>query len=85
MFFQIATGYAGAWYGVNPFDQPGVELGKKLTYAANRTPELAARFADPSTQLSVTADLNLIDAYDTQIAALERHLVQHAKIDEPVE
>jgi len=24
MFFQIATGYAGAWYGVNPFDQPGV-------------------------------------------------------------
>jgi glucose-6-phosphate isomerase len=34
MFFQLATGYAGAWYGVNPFDQPGVELGKRLTYAA---------------------------------------------------
>lgn len=34
MFFQLATGYAGAWYGVNPFDQPGVELGKHLTYAA---------------------------------------------------
>jgi glucose-6-phosphate isomerase len=34
MFFQIATGYAGAWYGINPFDQPGVELGKKLTYGA---------------------------------------------------
>jgi glucose-6-phosphate isomerase len=34
MFFQIATGYAGAWYGVDPFDQPGVELGKRLTYAA---------------------------------------------------
>jgi glucose-6-phosphate isomerase len=34
MFFQIATGYAGVWYGVDPFDQPGVELGKKLTYAA---------------------------------------------------
>ncbi|HEU4649074.1 MAG TPA: glucose-6-phosphate isomerase [Gemmatimonadales bacterium] len=34
MFFQLATGYAGAWYGVNPFDQPGVELGKQLTYAA---------------------------------------------------
>ena len=32
MFFQLATGYAGAWYGVNPFDQPGVELGKRLTY-----------------------------------------------------
>lgn len=34
MFFQLATGYAGAWYGVNPFDQPGVELGKRLTYGA---------------------------------------------------
>lgn len=31
MFFQCATGFAGAWYGVNPFDQPGVEAGKKLT------------------------------------------------------
>ncbi len=34
MFFQIATGFAGAWYGVNPFDQPGVELGKRITFAA---------------------------------------------------
>ncbi len=38
MFFQLATGYAGAWYGVDPFDQPGVELGKRLTYAAMRRP-----------------------------------------------
>jgi len=34
MFFQVATGYAGVWYGINPFDQPGVELGKRLTYSA---------------------------------------------------
>jgi len=34
MFFQLATGYAGVWYGVNPFDQPGVELGKRLTFGA---------------------------------------------------
>jgi glucose-6-phosphate isomerase len=34
MFFQLATGYAGGWYGIDPFDQPGVELGKRLTYAA---------------------------------------------------
>ncbi|HEY8106986.1 MAG TPA: hypothetical protein VIE46_12835, partial [Gemmatimonadales bacterium] len=27
MFFQLATGYAGAWYGIDPFGQPGVELG----------------------------------------------------------
>ena len=38
MFFEIATGYAGVWYGVNPFDQPGVELGKKLTFAAMGRP-----------------------------------------------
>ena len=34
MFLQLATGYAGIWYGVDPFDQPGVELGKRLTFAA---------------------------------------------------
>jgi len=32
MLFQIATAYAGELYGVDPFDQPGVELGKVLTY-----------------------------------------------------
>ena len=29
---QIATVYAGALYDVDPLDQPGVELGKQLTY-----------------------------------------------------
>jgi glucose-6-phosphate isomerase len=38
MFFQLATGYAGAWYGIDPFDQPGVELGKRLTYGAMGRP-----------------------------------------------
>jgi len=38
MFYQIATGYAGIWYNVNPFDQPGVELGKRLTFAAMGRP-----------------------------------------------
>ena len=50
MFFQVATGFAGVWYGVDPFDQPGVELGKVLTYGAMgrpgfeepRTPAVAA-------------------------------------------
>ena len=31
MLFQIAVVYAGALYGVDPLDQPGVELGKVLT------------------------------------------------------
>ncbi len=32
MLFQIATVYAGHFYGIDPLDQPGVELGKQLTY-----------------------------------------------------
>jgi glucose-6-phosphate isomerase len=32
MLLQIATVYAGGFYGVDPLDQPGVELGKQLTY-----------------------------------------------------
>jgi glucose-6-phosphate isomerase len=32
MLFELATVYAGALYGVDPLDQPGVELGKQLTY-----------------------------------------------------
>jgi glucose-6-phosphate isomerase len=33
MFFELATAYAGELYGVNAFDQPGVELAKRFTYA----------------------------------------------------
>lgn len=33
MALQIATVYAGGFYEVDPLDQPGVELGKRLTYA----------------------------------------------------
>jgi glucose-6-phosphate isomerase len=33
MLLQVATVYAGALYDVDPLDQPGVELGKQLTYA----------------------------------------------------
>jgi transposase len=57
---------------------------KKLTYAGNRTSEIAERFTDPSTQFSIAADLALIENYDTQIAGLERHLLKNAKVDDPV-
>jgi len=33
MLLQIATVYAGAFYDVEPLDQPGVELGKQITCA----------------------------------------------------
>ena len=32
MLFQIAVVYSGELHGVNPLDQPGVELGKALTF-----------------------------------------------------
>src|SRR4029079_13315318 len=33
IFLEIATIDAGELYGINPLDQPGVELGKQFTYA----------------------------------------------------
>jgi transposase len=57
---------------------------KKLSYARNRTKDIAERFEHPSTRLAVTADLALIDGYDEQIAELERHLLKNARVDDPV-
>jgi glucose-6-phosphate isomerase len=39
MILEIATIYAGELYGVNPLDQPGVELGKQFTYAMLGRPD----------------------------------------------
>jgi len=32
MFFEAATAFTGYLFDINPFDQPGVELGKKITF-----------------------------------------------------
>jgi transposase len=53
---------------------------KKLSYAGNRSDEIATRFRDPSTQLMIRSDLALIDNYDVQIQALEPR-VPHARLD----
>jgi glucose-6-phosphate isomerase len=39
MILEIATIYAGELYGVNPLNQPGVELGKQFTYAMLGRPD----------------------------------------------
>jgi transposase len=57
---------------------------KKLSYAGNRSEEIAERFAHASTQMSVRADLNLIDAYDAQIDEVERTVLKNAKINDPI-
>src|SRR5688500_20355014 len=33
MFLELATAYAGQLYGIDAFNQPGVELGKQFAYA----------------------------------------------------
>ena len=33
MYYELATAIAGYLFNINPYDQPGVELGKKITYA----------------------------------------------------
>jgi len=32
-FYQALTAFSGALWGINPFDQPGVEEGKRITYS----------------------------------------------------
>ena len=54
MFYQLATGYAGVWYGIDPFDQPGVELGKRLTFAAMGRPGYEAAGNVPATPTEET-------------------------------
>lgn len=39
MLLETATIFAGGLYGVNPLDQPGVELGKQFTYAMLGRPD----------------------------------------------
>jgi len=33
MMLELATAYAGQLYGIDAFNQPGVELGKQFAYA----------------------------------------------------
>ena len=42
MLLEVATIYAGELYGVDPLDQPGVELGKQFTYAMLGRPDAEA-------------------------------------------
>ena len=46
MLLQVATVYAGELYGIDPLDQPGVELGKQLTYGLMGRPGFKAEAAE---------------------------------------
>jgi glucose-6-phosphate isomerase len=46
MLFEAATAFAGPLYGIDPYDQPGVEEAKRLAYAALGRPGYEAEAAD---------------------------------------
>jgi glucose-6-phosphate isomerase len=47
---MLATAVAGEILGINTFDQPGVELGKKFTYALMGRPGFEADKAELEAQ-----------------------------------
>ena len=64
-------------YNLPAFDAP-------LSRPSSRENDtIVSRFEHPSTQLSIRADLELIDALDKQIKKMEDHLVQQAKVHQP--
>jgi len=44
---ELATAYAGRLYGINPFDQPGVEAGKIAAYALMGRPGYEKKTEEP--------------------------------------
>lgn len=54
---ELATAFAGELFDINAFDQPGVELGKQLTYALmgragfeEKRKEIEAKLSDPKSR-----------------------------------
>jgi glucose-6-phosphate isomerase len=47
---EVQTGLMGHLLGIDPFDQPGVELGKKLTYALMGRPGFESYLKQPALQ-----------------------------------
>ena len=46
LLLEAATAFAGPLYGVDPYDQPGVEEAKRLAYAALGRPGYEALAAE---------------------------------------
>ncbi len=63
VIYEMATAFAGYLYGVNPFDQPGVEEGKRLTHGVlgrrgyEQKGEEAKRLASSCSKYLVSVEL----------------------------
>jgi transposase len=62
-------------YNLPPF-------GKKIAYKSHRT-GVAEHFPDPEVQMSIAADLELIDHYDHLLNAIELFVVRNARHHDP--
>jgi len=58
------------------------EFHKKIAYKSNRK-GIAEQFPNPSTQMSIQTDLDLLTIYDKKIQELELFITQHAKAHNP--
>jgi glucose-6-phosphate isomerase len=58
--FELATAFAGELFDINAFDQPGVELGKQLTYALMGREGFEEKKKEIEQKLSTSKDLNYI-------------------------
>ena len=56
MLFELQTAYAGELLGINAYDQPGVEQGKKMTYALLGKPG----FEELLKELEITGEREII-------------------------
>ena len=52
--FEVTTSIAGALFGINPYDQPAVELGKKATFALMGKSE----YADLAKEIKPVTDID---------------------------
>ena len=58
--FELATAFAGELFDINAFDQPGVELGKQLTYALMGREGFEGKKKELEQKLSASKDQNYI-------------------------
>jgi transposase len=58
------------------------EFGRKIAYRANRE-GIAEQFSDPNVQMSIRADLALIDHYDRLLNEIELFVLRNAKQHDP--
>lgn len=54
--YEVATSFAGSLFGINPYDQPAVELGKKATFALMGKP--GEEYEELARQIRSVADID---------------------------